>query len=189
MIHSHIKEMLGLKRWGSSNLRARLEEMVILRNWEICSVPECVGNIGEGDRDDNSLVIWETPPTNIFKLNFDGVSKGNTGPAGFGGAIRNSEGNMVGLCRGYIGENSNNVAELEGLLEGLDMASHHGWLPIILEGDSKIILQMATKLLHGKPMSKVANNWKMDHSLDQLRGLLMAHSEVQIHHVKRKANR
>ena len=45
------------------------------------------------------------------------------------------------------------------------------------------------KLLHDKSVNKVADNWKMAHSLDQLRGLLQAHSEVQIHHVKRKANR
>ena len=66
------------------------------------------------------------------------------------------------------------------------MAAQHGWFPIILEGGSQIILQMDTKLLHGKPVSKVVDNWKMGHSLDQLRGLL---PEVQIHHVKRKANR
>ena len=124
----------------------------------------------------------------MFKLNFDGVSKGNLGLVGFRGAIQNSEGNMVGLCWGYIDKNSNNVAELKGLLAGLDMVAQHGWLPIILEGDSQIILQMATKVLHGKLVSKVADNWKMAHSLEQFRGLLRAHSEVQIHHVKRKAN-
>ena len=69
------------------------------------------------------------------------------------------------------------------------MAAQHGWFPIILEGGSQIILQMDTKLLHGKPVSKVVDNWKMAHSLDQLRDLLWAHFEVQIHHVKRKANK
>ena len=73
---------------------------------------------------------------------------------------------MVGLCWGYIGENYNNVVELKGLLAGLAMVAQHEWLPIILEGDSQIILQIATKLLHGKPLSKVVDNWKMDHSLD-----------------------
>ena len=96
---------------------------------------------------------------------------------------------MVGLCWGYIGKKSNNVAKLKGLLAVLAMAAQHGWLPIILEGDSQIILQMATKLLHGKLVNNVADNWKMSHSLDLLRGLLRDHSEVQIHHVKRKANR
>ena len=81
------------------------------------------------------------------------------------------------------------MAKLKDLLVGLDMVAQHGWLPIILEGDSQIVLQMATKLLHGKPMSMVADNWKMAHSLDLLRGFLRAHSEVKIHHVKRKANK
>ena len=95
----------------------------------------------------------------------------------------------MGLCSGYIGENSNNVAMLNGILVGLDMAAKHGWLPIILDGYSQVIFQMAIKLLHGKPVSKVAKNWKMAHNLDQLRERLWAHSKVQIHHVKRKANR
>ena len=85
---------------------------------------------------------------------------------------------MVGLCWRYIGENSNNVAELKGILEGLAMAAQYGWLPIILEGDSQIILQMANKLLHNKMMNKVDDNWKMAHSLELLRDLLWAHLEV-----------
>ena len=32
-------------------------------------------------------------------------------------------------------------------------------------------------------------NWKMTHSLEQLGGLLRAHFEVQILHVRRKSNR
>ena len=57
MIHSHIKETLRLKRWGSSDLRAGPEEMMILRDWEICNIPEYVGNIGEGARAGNSAEI------------------------------------------------------------------------------------------------------------------------------------
>lgn len=125
----------------------------------------------------------------MFKLNFDGVSKANPGPAGFGGAICNSEGKIVGLCCKYIGDNTNNVAKLKGHLAGIVMAIQHGWLPISLEGDSRLILQMATKLLHGKLVSKVVDNWKMAHTIDQLRGLVRAHFEVQIHHVKRKENK
>lgn len=78
----------------------------------------------------------------------------------------------MGLYWGYIGENTNNVSELKGLLVGLAMATTFGWFPIILEGDSQLILQLTTKLLHGKRVNKVVDNWRMDHSLEQLRALL-----------------
>ena len=57
MIDSYIRETLGLKRWGSSNLLVGPKEMMILRNWEICSIPKYVGNIREGARDGNSPAI------------------------------------------------------------------------------------------------------------------------------------
>ena len=34
---------------------------MILRNWEICSIPKYVGNIGEAARAENSLEIWKPP--------------------------------------------------------------------------------------------------------------------------------
>ena len=52
----------------------------------------------------------------------------------------------------------NNTVQLKALLAGLSMVTTHGWLLVILEGDSHVILQMATKLLHGKEVHKVANN-------------------------------
>ena len=72
----------------------------------------------------------------MFKLNFDGASKGNPGLTGFEGAIRNSIGCVVGLYWGYIDENTDNVVELKGLLVGMDMVVTYGWFPIFLEGDS-----------------------------------------------------
>jgi len=188
-IHAHIKETLGLSKWGSSDLRASPEETLIPRNWEIHNIPMFVGNIAERAEDRSSPEAWEPPPTNVFKLKFDGALKGNLGPTGFGGAIRDSKGSMVGLYWGYIGENTNNVAKLKGLHVGLAMAANYGWFPIILEGDSQIILQMTTKLLHGKLVNKVADNWRMAHSLEKLRAMLRNHSEVQTHHIKRKSNR
>ena len=76
----------------------------------------------------------------------------------------------------------------KALLAGLDMVSTHGWFPIILEGDSQIILQMGGKLLNGKQVQKVADNCRMVHNLELLRAKLISHLEVQIHHVKHKDN-
>ena len=104
----------------------------------------------------------------IYKLNFYGAAKGNPGPVGIGGAIRNSEGNILEVFWGSIGESTNNVAEIKALLVGLDMIQTNGWHPTILEGDSQLILQMVEKILNGKHVHKVVDNWWLIHNLDLL---------------------
>lgn len=79
-IYTHIKEMLGIKRWDLQALHAGPEEMMILRNWEIFSIPEYVKNQGEKHKERGSLKIWDPPLDNMFKLNIDEVSKGNLCP-------------------------------------------------------------------------------------------------------------
>ena len=53
---------------------------------------------------------------------------------------------------------TNNVVELKALIASLNMVITNGWLLVIIEGDSQVILQMAMKLLHGKEVHKVADN-------------------------------
>ena len=180
---------MGLKQWGANDLQASPEEMVILKKWEITEVPNFIGRKGVINTIGPSPEKREPPPDLTYKLNFDGASKGNPGLTGYGGANRNSDGKPVGIYWEYIGLNSNNLAELRGLFKVFTMAIWHGWLPLILEGDSQVILQMATKLMQGKLVSKPADNWKMTHSLELLRILLQRHFEVQIHHVRRKDNK
>ena len=62
---------------------------------------------------------WNPPPEGTFKLNIDGAAKGNLGPAGYGGVIRNSEGIILSLFWGSIGSNTNNMVELEGVINDL----------------------------------------------------------------------
>jgi ribonuclease HI len=62
---------------------------------------------------------WCPPPIGFLKLNFDGASKGNPGPVGFGGVFRNNMGEIVCLYYGNIKHDSNNATELSGLLHGL----------------------------------------------------------------------
>lgn len=102
----------------------------------------------------------------MFKLNFNRVAKGNLGPAGLGGVFRNVAREILGVYWGFIGENTNNMVELKALLEGLNMAVTNGWFLVIIEGDSQIILQMATKMLHGKSVNRVEDNWKLTYNLE-----------------------
>ena len=71
---------------------------------------------------------------------------------------------------------------------GLDMIQTNGWHSTILEGDSQIILQMAEKILNGKHVHKVVDNWQLIHNLDLLRNKLYNWPDVKIRHVRRKVN-
>ena len=60
----------------------------------------------------SSPLIWTVPPPGVFKLNFDGASRGNPGPAGFGGLCRDHEGRIRMVFMGAIGKDTNNLVEL-----------------------------------------------------------------------------
>ena len=78
----------------------------------------------------DSLDSWEAPPSNNFKLNFDGDSKGNLGKACFGGVFRDSHGNILYIYFGNIGWDRNNVTELEGLLHGIHISKDLNLFPL-----------------------------------------------------------
>ena len=62
---------------------------------------------------------WNPPPKGFLKLNFDGASKGNPGKVGYGFILRNNKGKMLGYGYGFLGIESGNAGEIEGLIQGL----------------------------------------------------------------------
>ena len=62
--------------------------------------------------------------------------------AGFGGVIRDHKGTIIHIFYGNMGINSNNAAELEGIIAGLTIVYRHNLLLEIMEGDLAIILSL-----------------------------------------------
>ena len=83
----------------------------------------------------NSAKTWTRPPARSFKFNFEGAAKGNPGLAGFGGAVRKSEGYILNLLWGSIGNNTNNMAQFERLINGLSWVLQIRNTPLVVEGD------------------------------------------------------
>jgi ribonuclease HI len=90
-----------------------------------------------------------SPSPGFIKINFVGASKGNPGPTGFGFILRDEKGSILCISKGSLGYDSNNEANIWALIKGLTLTQHHGYHQIVVEGDSQIILNMLTKLLHG----------------------------------------
>ncbi|KAL3527993.1 hypothetical protein ACH5RR_012649 [Cinchona calisaya] len=69
-----------------------------------------------------SMIYWKAPPIGYYKLNTDGVSRGNPGQIVGGGAIRDLGGNLVATFSSfYEGIHTNLYAKLMAALEGLQL--------------------------------------------------------------------
>jgi len=69
-------------------------------------------------------------------LNFDGASKGNPGPAGFGGVFRDNEKHTRWVYAEWGGEMTNNEEELWAVHQGLRIAVRNKYMNLEIEGDS-----------------------------------------------------
>jgi ribonuclease HI len=68
--------------------------------------------------------------------------------------IRNILGQIQSLIAENLGCDTNNSAEIWGLIRGVQMALDQNLTCLIIEGDSKIIIDLATKILNGRDPGK-----------------------------------
>ncbi|MCP3677578.1 MAG: ribonuclease HI family protein [Deltaproteobacteria bacterium] len=77
----------------------------------------------------------------VLHLYTDGASRGNPGQAGAGVVIMNGEGEVVKRSGKYLGVTTNNVAEYEALILGLENASEMGGRTIAIFADSELMVK------------------------------------------------
>jgi len=107
----NLKETLMLHSWTLEDLPSLDNEKAIWANWNMQLPQETY--IKAPSRSINTKKdSWTAPPKHTFKLNFDGVSKGNPGKVGYGGIFRNHTGLPLLVYFGNIGWDTNNSAEL-----------------------------------------------------------------------------
>ena len=76
-----------------------------------------------------------------FRAAIDGGSRGNPGPAAWGVAILDDEGQVTDGHHGLLGHATNNVAEYHGLLEALRLAERLGAQDVEIQADSELIVR------------------------------------------------
>jgi len=188
IIHNNIQETLFTKCWSQEDFPSTPREQAIWNNWQI-QIQSPNSSQGNSARHQDSPTSWTPPPINTFMLNFDGASKGNPGSTGYGGVIRNNQGNPLTVFFGSIGWNTNNAAELEGLWRGLNIAQAQRYSPLIVEGDSQIIINMVSKIQQGSDVQKVSSNWRMVTRLELLQQWLRNNKAISFKHIRREGNK
>jgi len=72
---------------------------------------------------------------------FDGGSRGNPGPAGWGAFIVDDDGTVLAELSGALGVATNNVAEYNGLIAALQWAADNDVTALAVKGDSLLLVE------------------------------------------------
>ena len=113
---------------------------------------------------------------------FDGGSRSNPGPAGYGVYIVDDQGNVRAELHGALGIATNNVAEYRGLIAALEWAIANNVTAITVKGDSLLIIEQ----MRGNYKVKNEGLRPLYH---QARMLVMQIGNVKFEHVPREKNK
>jgi len=83
----------------------------------------------------------ENPPERHLIAHSDGGARGNPGPAGYGVVIKNESGQNVAALSEYLGHQTNNFAEYQGLIAALEYALKHGPKALKVISDSELLVR------------------------------------------------
>jgi ribonuclease HI len=115
-------------------------------------------------------------------LMVDGAARGNPGDAGCGAAIVDRNGTVVKELSRYLGHTTNNVAEYEGLLMGLEALLQLGKKRIRVQSDSQLLVRQ----LNGEYRVK---DEKLKALFQNAMALLRQFETYRIFHVPRELNK
>jgi len=89
----------------------------------------------------HDLFPAQKPPEHHLIAHSDGGARGNPGPAGYGVVIQNQAGHKVAALSEYLGHQTNNFAEYQGLIAALEYAIQHGPKALRVVSDSELLVR------------------------------------------------
>jgi ribonuclease HI len=119
---------------------------------------------------------------NEWLVMVDGAARGNPGHAGCGAVILEGNGTVVKELSRYLGHTTNNVAEYEGLLMGLEALLQLGKKRVRVQSDSQLLVRQ----LNGEYRVK---NEKLKRLFQKAVALLRQFEAYRILYVPRESNR
>jgi len=80
-------------------------------------------------------------PCHYLVAHIDGGARGNPGPAGYGVFIQDETGKKVSGLSEYLGHQTNNFAEYQGLIAALEYATANGHKALKVVSDSELMVR------------------------------------------------
>ena len=117
----------------------------------------------------------------FYFLYTDGAARGNPGPSGAGWILENGEQQEIHSGYRFLGHRTNNQAEYEAVIYGLEAIAGQGITKLTIRADSQLMVRQ----LLGEYRVKNAD-LKPLHA--KTLALLGAYEDVRIEHVRREYN-
>jgi ribonuclease HI len=117
-----------------------------------------------------------------FTLRTDGGARGNPGPAGAGFVLEDDQGAIVRSGGRFLGVQTNNVAEYEALVWGLETALDSGVSELCVCADSELVVRQVTGVYRVK-------NEGLRPLAARAKVLLGRFDAFEVRHVRREQNR
>jgi ribonuclease HI len=117
----------------------------------------------------------------VVRVFSDGAARGNPGPAGAGAVLVDTSGRVLARLGRYLGRQTNNVAEYQGLLLGLQHAQELGYREVEVRADSQLLIRQL------KGEYAVRHSGLKPLHAEALR-LLRGFDRVDLRHVPREEN-
>ncbi len=96
-------------------------------------------------RTSGSKTLFEShdkSPEHYLVAHSDGGARGNPGPAGYGVVIKDEAGHKVAALSEYLGHQTNNFAEYQGLIAALEYALQHGKALKVISDSELLVRQI-----------------------------------------------
>ena len=116
-----------------------------------------------------------------FTLRTDGGARGNPGPAAAAFVLESEDGSVIRSGGRFLGETTNNVAEYEALVWGLETAIDHGVRRLKVCADSELVVRQVNGVYKVKHP-----NMKSLHA--KVTALMRRFERVEVSHVRRSDN-
>jgi ribonuclease HI len=131
---------------------------------------------------EESLFAPQATPDHYLVAHIDGGARGNPGPAGYGVTIEDSEGRPIAELNEFLGIQTNNYAEYNGLLAALNFALKHDQHNLRVLSDSELMVKQL------KGQYKVSSP-ALKELYDRARKLVAQLEWFSIEHVRRERNK
>ena len=171
---------------AQASLEAACEQLGIDRDEAITLLREAARKLGGAGRKDGAAQkelpgLESASAGKRVRVFSDGAARGNPGPAGAGAVVLDPQGRVLARVGKFLGKQTNNVAEYEGLLLGLARAKELGAREVEVRADSLLLIRQLEGVYQVKNAAL-----KTLHA--QAKALLRGFDRVDLRHVPREEN-